>query len=115
MHKARKELASHTLANASRDEKSEAVSDFFEDMGLFLKRGYLDRELLWNTFGFFAVRWWAVCKGSILEERKLQDDSTLFEDFEDLARQLSVRDAKRGLTEPTPTDLTKFLEDERDL
>jgi len=38
-------------------------------MSLFLGRGYLDEELLWSTLGFYAVRWWAICKGYALDER----------------------------------------------
>jgi len=115
MVKARKELAQLFHSNAPHDKVKETVMDFFEDMSLFLGRGYLDEELLWSTFGFYGVRWWAICKGYVLEERKRQSDSTLFTDFEDLARRFLARDTKAGLTEATPTDLEQFLEDERDL
>ena len=113
MQRDRKALAEHFLT--SRPAISERALDFFEDLGLFLRRGYLDEELAWDTFGFYAVRWWAVCKGYILEERKRQSDSTLFTDFEDLAKRFVARDAKAGLTEATPSDLQQFLKDERDL
>ena len=89
--------------------------EFFEDMRLFLQRGYLDEELIWSTFGFYGVRWRAVCKGYILEERRRQTDSTLFTDFEELTKRFLVRDARAGLTEATPSDLEEFLKDERDL
>jgi hypothetical protein len=113
MQRDRKSLAEHFLS--SRPEIPERVLDFFEDLGLFLRRGYLDEELAWDTFGFYAVRWWAVCRGYILEERRRQSDSTLFTDFEDLAKQFLTRDTKAGLTEATPSDLQQFLKDERDL
>jgi Domain of unknown function (DUF4760) len=113
--KARKELAHRLLTNASRDQIEETVLNFFEDMGLFLRRGYLDEELIWSTFGFFAVRWWSGSKGYILEERRKQNDSTLFTDFEDLTKRFSARDVRADLTETTPSDLKQFLEDERDL
>jgi hypothetical protein len=79
MQRDRKSLAEHFLS--SRPAISERVLDFFEDLGLFLRRDYLDEELVWSTFGFYAVRWWAVCKGYIVEERRSQNDSTLFTDF----------------------------------
>lgn len=60
----RKDLAEHFLSSRPL-EVQERVLDFFEDMGLFLRRGYLDEELAWCTFGFYAVRWWTVCKGYI--------------------------------------------------
>jgi hypothetical protein len=123
--KARKDLSRLFLDKATRDQQidetvmdfqiDETVMDFFEDMGLFLRRRYLDAELLRSTFGFYAVRWWEACEGHIHEERRLQSDSTLFSDFEYLAKRFSARDANEGLKEPTSSDLKRFLEDERDL
>ena len=115
MVKARKDLAHLLLAKASPDQITETVMDFFEDMSLFLRRGYLDEELIWSTFGFYGVRWWAACGSYVLSERARQSDSTLFTDFEDLAKRFLARDKKAGLAEATPSDLEQFLRDERDL
>jgi hypothetical protein len=114
MLRGRKGLAEHFLSSRP-PEVQERVLEFFEDLGLFLRRGYLDEELLWNTFGFYAVRWWTICKGYTLEERKRQSDPTLFADFEDLAKRFLARDSEAGLTEATPSDIESFLKDERDL
>jgi hypothetical protein len=114
MLRGRKELAEHFLSSHP-PEIQEKVLELFEDLGLFLRRGYLDEELAWNTFGFYAVRWWAICKGYTLEERKRQNDPTLFTDFEDLAKRFLARDSKAGLTEATPSDIKNFLKDERNL
>ena len=115
MVKARKELAQLLLLKTSQDQIKETVMEFFEDMSLFLGRGYLDEELIWSTFGFYAVRWWAMCKDYILSERARQSDSTLFTDFEDLTKRFLARDTKAGLAEATASDLEQFLRDERDL
>jgi hypothetical protein len=116
--KARRELARRLLPNnASRDQIEETVLNFFEDMGLLLRLGYLDEKLMWSTFGFFAVRWWSACEDYIVNERETQNDSTLFKDFEDLTKRFKARDVRAGLTvaKATPPDLKQFLEDERDL
>jgi len=112
MLKNRKLLAHQLLSGAGRGEIEEPVIDFFEDMGLFLRRGYLDEELLWSTFGYYGVRWWAACKNYILEERKKQNDSTLFTDFEALAERFRALDIKEKLAEPTSSELQSFLQDE---
>lgn len=112
---ARKQLASHYLNKRPIDETPETVLEFFEDLGLFWRRGYLDGELIWSTFGFFGVRWWAVCKDYILEERKRQSDETLFDEFKKLNQMFLSRDEAAGNTEATESDLIRFLEDERDL
>lgn len=115
MQEDRKKLAESFLSNAPHDQIQEAVLNFFEDMGCFLRRGYLDEDLLWRTFGFYAVRWWAICKDYVLVERKLKNDSTLFEDFEYLAERLHRCDVKAGLAEPSTSELKTFLEDELNL
>jgi hypothetical protein len=115
MTNARKELAHLFLSGASHEQTPETVMEFFEDTGTFLRRNNLDEELVWSTFGFYGVRWWAHCRGYVLEERKRQNDSTLFEDFEGLAKRFLARDAKVGLREATLLELTQFLEDERNL
>jgi hypothetical protein len=108
----RKLLARQLLSGAGRSEIEEPVMDFFEDMGLFLRRGYLDEELLWNSFGYYGVRWWAACKNYILEERKLQNDPTLFTDFELLAKRFRALDIQEKLPEATSSELQSFLQDE---
>ena len=109
---ARKHLAERFLAAAAPSEIKETVIDFFEDMGLFLRRGLLDEEIVWDTFGFYAVRWWLACKNYVLEERKRTDDPTVFSDFEGLVGTLRNRDAKAGLAEPTASEIRAFLRDE---
>ena len=111
----RKALAEHLLTHVAPDQIQERVMDFFEDMGLFLRRGYLDEELLWSTFGFYAVRWWAASRDYISEEQRRKNDTTLFTEFKNLVERFRKRDAEEDLEEPTPQDLTDFLKDERDL
>jgi hypothetical protein len=84
-------------------------------MALFWMRGYLDEQLIWSTFGFYGVRWWAICKAYVLQERRRQNDQTLFEEFERLNQLFLSLDSAEGNTEPTEADLKQFLEDERDL
>ena len=105
-------LAKLFLDNASHMDISESVLNFFEDLGLFSRRGYLDEELIWHAFGFYVVRWWAACKDYVLEERRRQNDETLFTDFEDLASRMRRRDIRAGLQEPSSEELGQFLEGE---
>jgi hypothetical protein len=114
MLRERSDLAAAYLSSRV-PEIQERVLDFFEDLGLFVRRGYLDEERAWDTFGFYAVRWWATCKGYILQEREAQNDQTLFSNFEDFTKRLRARDANANLTEPSPSNLDCFLKDEREL
>jgi Domain of unknown function (DUF4760) len=108
-------LAQRLLARAPHDEIQEDVLNFFEDMDLFLERGYLQEDLIWSTFGFYAVRWWAACKDYVLMEQRMKNDNTLFNGFKDLVSRCSKRDVQEGLEEPTSVEIRVFLEDERKL
>jgi hypothetical protein len=108
----RKALAECLLARATRDTISEEVMNFFEDLGMYLERGYLDEELVWKTFGFLAVRWWLACKDYVLLERRRHNDLEILRDFERLAAKMRGRDKRKQLGEPSAADVEKFLLDE---
>lgn len=110
---ARSLLAGKLLAAAPPDKIQEDVMNFFEEMHLFLQDCYLDEELIWSTFGFSAVRWWAVCEDYVSDERNTRNDQTLFAGFQELALRFSQRDAPAGLQEPTMAELFVFLEDQQ--
>jgi hypothetical protein len=118
---ARSRLAKQMLEGVAHDEIQEDVIEFFEDVGTFLRRDYLDKELVWDDFSFFAIRWWNSLKDYILVERKRQnDDQTIFGDFEKLVNVLyEIESSKRKLTranlEPSGAEIKQFLQDESSL
>jgi hypothetical protein len=50
----RKLLAQQLKAGAPHDEINERVLDFFEDLGMLVRRDYIDREMVWETFSYYA-------------------------------------------------------------
>lgn len=81
-----KDFQEGIITTPTHDEIQETVMNFFEDMGTLLRRGYLDSELITDTFSYYGLGWWNVCKEYIIEERKTHNnDPTLFSDFEKLA------------------------------
>jgi hypothetical protein len=110
---ARKKLALQLLNNTQHEEIQEEVMNLFEDMGMLLRRRYLDCEMVRDTFGYYGRRWWTACKDYVAEERSRRGDPTLFTDFEELARRISRRESKElRSTEPQPSEIKAFLEDE---
>jgi len=115
----RKKLAEQLQAEAAHEEIQETLMNFFETVGMLLRRGYLDKEMVWVAFSFYAIRWWSACKDYILEERRLQNsDPTIFEEFERLVdRMYEIESEKRHRTraelEPSRQDLDRFLSAER--
>jgi hypothetical protein len=107
--KHRQVLAHQLQTNVADPEIKEAVMNFFEDLGLVFRRGYLNEHLIWSTFGFYAVGWWGNCAPYITRERGRKTDQSIFEDFEKLAARMSEIDKGKGIN---PPDLAAFLTDE---
>jgi hypothetical protein len=96
------------------------VMNFFEDLGMLLRRNYLDREMIWDTFSYYARMWWSACREYIAAERTALNDDTLFTDFDYLAERISEDEVKkrhktRAQLEPSPSDLKAFLDAEAKL
>jgi len=108
-------LAQHLLATPPGGAMSEEILNFFDEMDLFHRSGYLEERILWSTFGFSACRWWAACNDCVVAERRKRNEATLFTGFENLALRFAGRDAQAGFQRPTPADLRLFLEGERRL
>jgi hypothetical protein len=70
----RKKLAEQLIANASHDEIQESVLNFFESVGMLLRRQYLNTDMVWCGFAFHGIRWWSACKDYILQERRIQNN-----------------------------------------
>src|SRR5215472_11004820 len=66
---ARKLLARQLLDGVPHDKINEPVMNFFEDMGMLVRRGYIDGNMIWETFSYYVKMWWGVCKDYIARER----------------------------------------------
>jgi hypothetical protein len=111
-------LARQLLNSTPHDEINETVLNFFEDMGMLLRRDFLDREMIWDTFSYYARMWWSACRDYIAKEREdVGGDETLFTDFDYLVNCIAEDDAKkRGKSrtelEPSTSAIKRFLETE---
>lgn len=115
MKRQRSLLARHLLATPPGGAMPEGILNFFDEMNLFLRSGYLQERILWSTFGFSACRWWAACSDCVAAERRKRNEAALFTGFENLALRFAERDAQAGFQQSTPADLKLFLEGERSL
>lgn len=87
---------------------------------MLLRRGYLDREMIWDTFSYYARFWWSACRDYVTQERANLTDETLFTDFDHLAEKISEYEAKkkrvtRVQLEPSGSQVKDFLEAEASL
>lgn len=120
MREARKGLAQQILDKEDNSELWETTIEFFELQGLLLRKKSLDPEMIWGTFSFYSLRWWEHTKTLIEYLRTEKDDITLYEDFENLVKEMYKWDVKRRGKNikdviPSKSDLEQFLHDEADL
>ena len=107
---ARKKFAQQlkTYAVAKHDKISETVLNFFESVGIIYKEGYLNTKLADSSFSFYAVRYWEAAKAYVDQEQKRHgDDTTLFEDFKEMAELMRLPDEKID-----DGEIQRFLDDE---
>lgn len=117
----RKKLANQLLSGSPHADIKEPVMDFFESVGIMLRKGYLEKELVWAGFSYFTYRWWSTCKDYITKERELKkNDKTIFEDFQYLVDELYEFECKKRLMsraelEPSVSELQDFLNEEKNM
>ena len=117
---ARKQLAEELLKDSpDRNSIQDLVPNYFDWVGILLRRRELDLELVWNSLGYYGPYWWFACKTYVDEERRhLGDRGTLFENFAWLADRLLAHETKRGgrarpgEVVPSPEQVRSFLKDE---
>lgn len=80
MLEARKLAAGKYLARNCTDE-IDVILDFFETIGMFVRRGVVDKELVWNSFSYWILRYHALSRAHIRERRKEEDDATGWQEF----------------------------------
>jgi hypothetical protein len=55
----RARLAYQLLHKVQHDQIQESVMDFFESLAMLDRMDLVQKELVWNTFSFYATRWWS--------------------------------------------------------
>jgi hypothetical protein len=88
--------------------EAEDVLDFFETIGLLVRRDALDVETVWHTFYPWVEGWWHAAEPLITRTRATRPH--VWGDFARLREQLDTLERKGRLTEPF--DLNAFLRDE---
>jgi hypothetical protein len=114
----REQFAAQLLDGKPHEELDQGVFNFFEDVGMLLRRNYLDREMVWETFGHFAKMWWSAGREYLLKEKaNMGGDQVLFSGFKYLVEQIYEIDKKKNMKtrvelEPSQSEIRYFLRTE---
>jgi hypothetical protein len=95
--------------------EADEVFDFFETLGLLLRKHALDKEMTWNTFFYWIHRYWIAGSDYIADEQR--DDPTTWEDFKYLHEEvIKVEKSRTGASDSdlllSTEDIKEFLRDE---
>lgn len=97
-------------------EDADDVFDFFETIGMFTRRGALDKKVVWSTYAHWVYHYWhAAASDYIKIERK--KSPTTWQDFEYLYKVILAVDQRESRVGSLPTipkkdDIAAFLSDE---
>ncbi|HLD08965.1 MAG TPA: hypothetical protein VJB68_02825, partial [Methylophilaceae bacterium] len=77
MYKARKALcAKHGGKDLSISRQDGLVLDFFEEMGLYLKKGVFTPDILWELYSYYIEHYWRIAEPLVNEYRLSTNDKT---------------------------------------
>lgn len=104
----RKSLAQQRLNGVAFPDEALRLIDFFETIGLLVRRGYLDVDDVWNTFSYWIFNIYADFRDDIEQIRR--DDDNYYSDFCDLLERLSDIEHAAGSKDDRPSkeEITEF-------
>ena len=71
--------------------------NFFETLGYLVRRGMVDKEMIWIEFSIKIQGWWSVYAKNIKNLRIEDEDETLYEEFEYLYNEMLDLEIERRL------------------
>jgi hypothetical protein len=108
----RRGLAEKRLKNEEDPYELYPMLDFFETVGLLVRRGYLDESDVWNTFSYPVFVLYADARPAL--EQQQRDDPTTYADFTSLVERLQRIEAENHGTgaHPSKEEIVDFWKQE---
>lgn len=109
-------LAKKRLENKNDDPfELYRLLDFFETIGLLVRRGYLDPQDVWNTFGYWILNLYKDAEDLIRELR--EDDPATYKDLLCLVEKTRrIEKTEGGVLEfPSREDVEDFWQEESEI
>jgi hypothetical protein len=108
----RRLVAEKRLKGTEYPDEVQHILDFFETIGLLVRRGYLDLDDVWNALSYWMLYAYADFRDDIEQEQR--DDRTYYTDFCSLIQNLQEIEKREGGTEghPSKDEIADFWHDE---
>jgi hypothetical protein len=108
----RKTVAEQRLRGVEFPDETLRLFDFFETIGLLVRRGYLDADDVWCSFSYWMFNVYADFRDDIEQNRR--DDEHYYGDFCALVEQLRAIEHDRECSDDCPSkdEIHEFWKDE---
>ena len=108
--KADRSRAASALKRGSDAGELEPVLDFFETVGLLVRREVVDKELAWNSFSYWVLRYAALAGNQIKVRRKKEHDPTYYQEFDFLVECLTQVEIEKRHLKSRPSFSKELLD-----
>lgn len=87
------------------------IGYFFEEIGVYCKRGILDKDIVWEIYSYHIEHYWIMAKNGILSFRRDVRDDTFYKNFEYLYHEMCRIGQIKGAPnyEKTSEDIAGFI------
>jgi hypothetical protein len=108
----RKTVAEKRLRGTPYPPEAQKILDFFETIGLLVRRGYLDEQDVWSSFGYWMFNIYADFRDDIEQEQRV--DKNYYGDSCDLLKRLHEIEQEMGSSDDRPSkdEIQDFWRDE---
>jgi hypothetical protein len=90
------------------------VLAFFEDVGVYVRKGVIPIDLVWEHYCYYIEHYWHMFQGPIYAYRELTGNRNWFSNLEDLVARSSAYGVKKSAkAQKTHSDVNVFVESER--
>jgi hypothetical protein len=108
----RKAVAAKRTKGVTYPPEAQEILNFFETIGLLVRREYLDVDDVWSSFAYWMFNVYADFRDDIEQEQR--DDESYYQDFCALVMQLRKIEKQEGGRDdhPSKEDIIEFWRDE---
>jgi hypothetical protein len=102
-----------TKAETSIQVYEEPVLNFFEELGLYLKKGVFDKEIVWEIYSYEVQHYWQILRPRVDAFTTVDNDKTWYSNFKYLFDEMNKQSLRKNAKLPeTQEALEKFVKGE---
>lgn len=111
----RKRVAEQRQKGIAYPDEAQHLLDFFETIGLLVRRGYLDVDDVWSSFSYWMFNIYADFRDDI--EQMQRDDESYYSDSTDLLERLREIEHDENCNDDRPSrdEIAEFWKDEAEI